>query len=224
VIEMTRRLARQLRAVLRKAVPQGAGRLPRPPLALHANPDGLRVRAHQRDVAVEYRQSGTRPADTFALPGEALDDLEGAREAVVLLEKVGEGSVQARWEDAGLPQARDYRAPDLANLPPFPESPRKQVPMEPGFLDALHEATRTAAREGVRFGVQQVLAAALPAFGWCLHRRVGHRAVRAALGCGLVCGLALYLGKRKAGGTGLALTLLTESVAAVAALGVRDEP
>jgi hypothetical protein len=71
---------------------------------------------------------------------------------------------------------------------------------------------------------RQVLAAALPALGWCLHRRVGHRAVGAALGCGLVCGLALYLGKRKAGGTGLALTLLTESVAAVAALGVRDEP
>jgi hypothetical protein len=70
---------------------------------------------------------------------------------------------------------------------------------------------------------RQVLAAALPALGWCLHRRVGHRAVGAALGCGLVCGLALYLGKQKAGGTGLALTLLTESVAAVAALGVRDE-
>jgi hypothetical protein len=71
---------------------------------------------------------------------------------------------------------------------------------------------------------RQVLAAALPALGWCLHRRAGHRAVGAALGCGLVCGLALYFGKRKAGGTGLALTLLTESVAAVAALGVRDEP
>jgi hypothetical protein len=156
VIEITRRLARQLRAVLRKAVPQGAGRLPRPPLALHANPDGLRVRAHQRDVAVEYRQPGTRPADTIALPSEALDDLEGAREAVVLLEKVGEGSVQARWEDDGLPQVRDYRVPDLANLPPFPEPPRKLAPMEPGFLDALHEATRTAAREGVRYGVQRL--------------------------------------------------------------------
>jgi hypothetical protein len=150
VIEMTCRLARQLRAVLRKAVPQGAGRVPRPPLVLHAGPEGLRVRAHQRDVAVEYQQPGTRPADTFALPGEALDDFEGARDAMVLLEKVGEGSIQAKWEDGGLPQVRDYRAPDLANLPPFPEPPRRLVPMEPGFLDALHEATRTAAREGVR--------------------------------------------------------------------------
>jgi hypothetical protein len=71
---------------------------------------------------------------------------------------------------------------------------------------------------------RQILTAALPALGWWLHRRAGRRTAGAALGCGVVCGLALYLGQRKAGGTGLALTLLTESVAAVAALGVRDEP
>src|SRR5262249_59113218 len=109
---MTRRLARQLRAVLRKAVPQGAGRLPRPPLALHAGPEGLRVRAHQPDVAVEHQQPGSHPTDTFALPGEALDDFEGARDSVVQLEKVGEGSIQARWEDGGMPQVRHYRATD----------------------------------------------------------------------------------------------------------------
>jgi hypothetical protein len=39
----------------------------------------------------------------------------------------------------------------------------------------------------------------------------------------VVCGLARYFGGHQAGGTGLALTLLTESVAAVAAPGVRDE-
>jgi len=70
---------------------------------------------------------------------------------------------------------------------------------------------------------RQALAAALPTLGWLLHRRAGRRAVGATLGCGVVCGLALYLGGRKGAGTGLALTLLTESVAAVAALGVRDE-
>jgi hypothetical protein len=70
---------------------------------------------------------------------------------------------------------------------------------------------------------RQALAAALPALGWLLHRQAGRRAVGAALGCGMVYGLALYLGGRKAGGTGLALTLLTESVGAVAARwGVRD--
>ena len=69
----------------------------------------------------------------------------------------------------------------------------------------------------------QILTAALPALGWWLHRKAGRHTAGAALGCGVVCGLALYLGKRNAGGTGLALTLLTESVAAVATLGVRDQ-
>src|SRR5438067_7321009 len=101
---MTRRLARQLRAVLRKAVPPGAGRRPRPPLVLYADQDGLRVRAHQPDVAVEYHQAGPRPTDTLALPSEALDDFEAARDTLVLLEQVGEGAVQAKWEDGGLPQ------------------------------------------------------------------------------------------------------------------------
>src|SRR5262249_4325450 len=93
VIEMTRRLARQLRAVLRKAVPSGAGRVPRPPLVLHADREGLRVRAHQRDIAVEYQQPGSSPDETLALPGQVLDDLEGARDAVVRLEKISEGGV-----------------------------------------------------------------------------------------------------------------------------------
>jgi hypothetical protein len=156
VIEMSRRLARQLRAVLRKAVPLGGGRVPRPPLVLQAGPDGLRVRAHHSDIAVEHHQPGPRPADVLAVPGATLDDFEGSRDTVVVLEKVSEDAVQARWEDAGLPQVRDYRALDVANLPPFPELSGKLAPVEAGLLDALHEATRTAAREGVRFGVQRV--------------------------------------------------------------------
>src|SRR5262245_19688054 len=50
---------------------------------------------------------------------------------------------------------------------------------------------------------RQLLGFALPVLGWWLHRKVGRRAVGAALACGVVCGLALYLGGRKAGSTGL---------------------
>jgi hypothetical protein len=156
VIGMTRRLARHVRAVLRRAVPLGAGRVPRPPLVLHAGPDGLRVRARLPDIAVEHPQPGPRPTGALALPGEALDDFEAARDTAVLLEKVGADAVRARWEDASLPQARDYRALDVTTLPPFPEPPGKRVPPGPGFLDARHEAARTAAREGVRFSVSKL--------------------------------------------------------------------
>jgi len=156
VIEMSRRLAWQFRAVLRKAVPLGAGRVPRPPLVLHASEEGLRIRAQQPDVAVEYQHSARLPDETLALPGEALDDFAGARDTVVTLVKVGEDNVQARWEDRGEPQVRDYTAIDLTKLPPFPELPEKLVTLEPDFLQALHEASRTAAREGVRLALQKV--------------------------------------------------------------------
>ena len=156
MIEMTRRLVRQLRAVLRKAVPLGAGRVPRPPLVLHADKEGLRVRAHQLDIAVEYHQPGSRPVETLALPGQILDDVEGARDTVVRLEKNGDDNVQAKWDDGAVPQVRDYQVLDLANLPPFPEAPKKLVAMEADFLTALHEASRTAAPASVRFAVQKV--------------------------------------------------------------------
>ena len=61
MIEITRALARQVRAVLRKSTPPGTARGHRPPLALHAGRDGLRVRGHHTEVMVEYHQPGPRP-------------------------------------------------------------------------------------------------------------------------------------------------------------------
>jgi hypothetical protein len=55
VIEITRALARQFRAVLRKLTPLHAGRGPRPAVVLHAGPDGLRLRAGYAQAALEYR-------------------------------------------------------------------------------------------------------------------------------------------------------------------------
>ena len=107
-----RALARQLRAVLRKSVPVGAGRGVRPPLVLHAGQDGLRVCAHHADVAVAYHQPDPRPVDSIALPGAALDDFEGDKGGLVTLENVASDSVRARWDDRGVPQVRDYPALD----------------------------------------------------------------------------------------------------------------
>src|SRR5262249_10805221 len=121
-----------------------------------ADQEGLRVRAHQLDITVEYYQPGSRPVETLALPGQSLDDLEGARDTAVRLAKNGDDRVQAKWDDGGVPQVRDYHALDRANLPPFPEAPQNLVAMEPGFLTALHETSRTAAPASVRFAVQKV--------------------------------------------------------------------
>jgi hypothetical protein len=155
VIEITRPLARQLRAVLRKCAPPGSPRGSRPRLTLHCDGKGLRVRAHHTEVLLEYHQPGPRPPETITLPGEALDHFEGRTDAVVTLEDVGAGTVQARWDD-GVPQVRQYTAPAVDKLPTFAEEPGKLFPLDPGILKALDDAAHSAARDGVRFAVQKL--------------------------------------------------------------------
>jgi hypothetical protein len=59
----------------------------------------------------------------------------------------------------------------------------------------------------------------LLALAWWSRRQMGRRPVQAALGLGLSCGLALYLGGAavSGSGSGLALTLLTDALGAAAA-------
>jgi hypothetical protein len=156
MIEIPRVLARRLRAVLRKAVPRDSPRGGRPPLTFHAGPGGLRVRSLHPEVCAEYHEPMPRPAAVVTLPGSALDDFEGRAEALVKLTPAGQGSVQANWDDQGVPRLCDYTAPDPDKLGPFPESPVKFTDPGPGFLQALAEAARVAAPEHVRFTLQKV--------------------------------------------------------------------
>jgi hypothetical protein len=122
------------------------------------------------------------------------------------------GPSRPLWQTLGDAEERDR--------PPWLDEPEE----DPFRADRDRDTDRDRVIEIPRPSFwRKALAAALPAVGWWLHRQADRRVAGAALGCGLVCGLALYFGGRKAGGTGLALTLLTESVAAVAALGVRAE-
>jgi len=50
-----------------------------PPVVFQAGPEGLRVRAHKYDVAVQYHQPGELPTDEIAVPRNFLDDAEGAK-------------------------------------------------------------------------------------------------------------------------------------------------
>src|SRR5439155_13962763 len=75
---------------------------------------------------------------------------------IVTLENSGAGAVQARWNDAGVPQVRAYAAPDPEQLPPFPAEPAAFTGLEAGFLQALDAAGHTAAREQVRYALSRL--------------------------------------------------------------------
>jgi hypothetical protein len=133
------------------------------------------------------------------------------------------GTTRARplWQTLDEDEEQD-RPPWLDETEEHGRSPWPDEAQEAAFLpDRDREGDVCAAQPCLW---RRALGVALPVLGWWLHRQASRRAVGATLGCGVVCGLALYLGGRKAGGTGLALTLLTESVGAVATLGVRDQP
>src|SRR5262249_41453543 len=110
VITIPRALARQFRAVLRKAHPPGAGRGSRPLVLLQAGPGGPVLRPPAAEVAPAYPQAGPRPGERPCPPGGGLGGVQG-RPGEVALERAGPEAVQARWDDRGVPQVRSYAAP-----------------------------------------------------------------------------------------------------------------
>jgi hypothetical protein len=55
-----------------------------------------------------------------------------------------------------VPQVREYEAPDIEQLPAFPEAPERFSGLEPSALKALENAAHTAAQEGLRIALQKL--------------------------------------------------------------------
>ncbi len=158
MIEIPRALIRQFRTVVRQATPSVSFRGVQPPsIVIEAASDGLRLRAHLGDVAVEYHQPGSYSSESLVLPLTALQDFEGRTEEKVVLEATGTDAVQARWHEGVVPRSRDYVAKEAQKPPEFPALPERLVPLPVRFLQALDEARRSAARESVRYALSRIL-------------------------------------------------------------------
>ena len=153
MIEISRALARRLRAVFQKSVPIGTSRGQRSPLSLHGSKDGLLVRSYHVEAAVGYHRPGPCPSDEIFLPGECLDDFEGRGNDVVTQETVGPDTVRANWNEGPVPQVRDYASPGKEKPPPVPDEARKLVPVERDLFKALREASHCVARDSCRFSL-----------------------------------------------------------------------
>src|SRR5437870_5420366 len=82
LIRITRNLARQLGAVLRKSVLLHSVQKPCP-LALRTTDEGLRIQAHSPTVAIEYCLPGRHEPEMLILPADALADCEGRDDSPV---------------------------------------------------------------------------------------------------------------------------------------------
>ena len=77
---------------------------------------------------------------------QALADFEGRTDTPVTLETDQAGRLQARWDDAGLPQSKTYDPEDRAKLIAYPALPEVMSPVQPGFVQALADACKSAAQ------------------------------------------------------------------------------
>ena len=153
MITLTRRQARGLRGVFRRSTLGIAHRGPIPPLVLAVEAGQLCARHRYAHLAVEHAVASAWPSTgSVALPLEALADLEGRDEATVALEALAPDRTVARWSDRGIPQAREYPVTPIGTAA-FPEPPRSWSEAPLGLLDALAEATATAAEDDSRYAL-----------------------------------------------------------------------
>jgi hypothetical protein len=154
VITLSRSLARQLRVLLRRCLQPPGPREP-PLLRLHVGPSGLELVARQPECALVYRQAGSFPPESLIFRAELLADIEG-KDGTVTLAATGDGKAEARWDDGGVPRVRPFDLLAPEQMPELPEMPSRLKPLEPAFLQALGEAARTTARDGVRYALARI--------------------------------------------------------------------
>jgi hypothetical protein len=153
MITLTRRQARGLRGIFRRSTLGIAHRGPIPPLVLTAAEGQLCARHRYAHTSVEHAIASVWPSSgSVALPLEALADLEGRDEATVALEALAPDRTVARWSDRGIPQAREYAVTPVGPAA-FPDPPRSWSEAPTGLLDALAEATATAAEDDSRYAL-----------------------------------------------------------------------
>ena len=137
MIEFTRRIAKEIRAVFKKA-------LGRSQADLHfiAGPDGLRIQVQGYEHAAEFHDPAPRPPAELMVPGNLLDDVQGDRNEPVVLSAPKKTLLAAAWEERGVAHRMQYHRPK-SKPASFPQAPVTFRELGPEFLTALHHAYET---------------------------------------------------------------------------------
>ncbi len=155
MITLTRSLARQVRAVFRRALGVTSRRFSCS-VNLETGPEGLRIWAKTSDVAVQYHVVGALSPERITPPFQFLADCEGRKEEPVQLETQGENRATAQWRDGSVPQIVQYdqAAPEKDQL--LPGLSETLAQNDRRLLRALHDASETADADAVRFATNHL--------------------------------------------------------------------
>lgn len=157
MITITRSLARQLRAVFRRAgIGKAYGGYRQQVLFLTAG-DTLRIRGLSHNAAIEYQTAHQGDPVESLLSLDLLAACEGSRPDPVQLDFTVPDTTTASWTDKHVPIVRDFATstPD-DTLPPFPPLPDMFRTNEPDLWPALYEAAATTDQQPHRFALSCV--------------------------------------------------------------------
>jgi hypothetical protein len=149
--------AGRVRVVVRRCVASTDRRETDPAIVIRGGRSGVTLSAVIGEIAVICVEPGKCPDDMLIIPSSALAEFEGNGNDHVRLEPNEDGRGLASFGEAGSPQVRSFALALRERLPSFPALPDPFHPVEPGLLQALHDTTRTAAEEAIKFALNRVL-------------------------------------------------------------------
>jgi hypothetical protein len=153
MITITRRHARSLRGILRRAALGLARKGPAPPLVFQTDGAQLRARFQYDGLAIEHTIPDRQAAEMIALPLDALAELEGRDDSPITLEKGSTVRTIAHWTDRGVPQSRTYDVPLNGSIAAMSVPPESWSPAPEGLLGAMAEAALTAGETSPRYAL-----------------------------------------------------------------------
>jgi hypothetical protein len=155
LITITRRLARRLRAVFRRALPTSP-RGQAPAVTFTATRRSLEVRVQSGAATVRYLQAGHFTPSELELPHALLDACAGAGDDAVNLEPRGEQQIVARWSDSGIAQVAVYERSQQPVAAAVPKLPRKLAENSRRLVTALRDASECTDPSSSRYALGHV--------------------------------------------------------------------
>ncbi|QDU24945.1 hypothetical protein ETAA8_00060 [Anatilimnocola aggregata] len=152
MITFSRRLARRVRAVFRRAL-RPSPRETSPSVAIVATPRTFRFTARNARIAVAYEEAGRFAPAELAVPLSFFDDCAGSRTDLVQLTPAESNALIARWDDDGVQQLLVVEQRPLPKSTDFPSLPEQLTKNPPRLMTALRDAAETTDATSLRYAL-----------------------------------------------------------------------
>jgi hypothetical protein len=156
MLTFPRSAALRFRQTLKRSAATDPSRTASTPVLCQARRNELTLEAGQNGVAVRLYLNAASGSGAISFRCDLLGQIEGRDDSPVTLEPTEPGKGIARWADGGVPKAIEFDIVPPEEARAFPDEPRL-TPMPDGFLPALAEAVRTAAKHHVKIGLTRIL-------------------------------------------------------------------